>query len=500
MPDCLLLRADGGPRVGTGHIMRSLALAQGWKEFGGRAVFALAETTPALEGLLLAHQMEIHRLETLPGSLDDARKTASLAHQLGAIWVAGDSYAFDSPWQAAIKDAGLRLVLLDDYQHATRYHADLILNANIYATPALYTRREPHTRLLLGTRYALLRREFLHWRDWTREIPPVAAKILVTLGGSDPDNVTEKVVAALKPLAGIEVLVVIGGSNPHIASIKKSIRAAGPAFRIEINSTQMPDRMAWADIAISAGGGTSSELAWMGLPGIVLILAENQDAVAQALEREGVALNLGRAADWSPSQMSAALSALLADLPLRRRMSQRGRQLIDGYGVDRVITRLRTAGLHLRRARETDCEQIWQWANEPKVRAASFSSAPIPWEDHQRWYAARLAAPDCFFFVATDAAAFPLGVVRFDVRADQEAAISVALAPEARGKGLGAVLVAKGVEDFFAASSATAVHAYIKPGNLSSLRAFERAGFTAAAPESIDGQPALHYVVKGPDR
>lgn len=494
MAETIVVRADATARSGTGHVMRSLALAQAWQRLGGRAVFAQAANTPAIEARLRAEEMEVRGIEAPPGSPQDARLTAECARACGARWIVGDSYEQTGAWQAAIKQAGLLLLVWDDYGHAGHYEADLVLNQNLHASAAPYRRRSPDTRLLLGTRYVQLRDEFLQWRDWTRETPAAARKALVTLGGSDPDNITARVIEALEPLTGLEAVVVVGGSNPHREALQRSLR---PNIRIELNPGNMPEWMAWADLAIAAGGGTAWELAWMGLPGIVVVLAENQSHVAAALEREELALNLGEPARWTPAAMRAAIGSLAGDAALRSRMTVRGRQVIDGLGADRVAARLLAGTLGLRRATEADCERIWQWASDPQTRAASFSGDPIPWEDHRPWYAARLASPACFLFVGLDAAGAPIGMVRFDAAGD-EAAISVNLAPEARGRSLGGALIAKGVDEFFRVSSAGLVRAWIRPGNLASMRAFEKADFSPAAAATVHGQPALHYVITRP--
>ncbi len=166
----LLIRADASPRRGTGHVMRGLALGQAWQKTG-LVLFAVSQCTPALEERLRGEGFEVRRSAVEPGSQADAQVTAALALQLGAAWVVVDGYQFGADYQRVIKSAGLRLLFLDDYGHADHYHANLVLNQNLGADAGLYARREPYTRLLLGVRYALLRREFLLYRDWQRAIP-----------------------------------------------------------------------------------------------------------------------------------------------------------------------------------------------------------------------------------------------------------------------------------------------------------------------------------------
>ena len=284
----LIIRADADVQMGTGHVMRCLALAQAWQDQGGGAIFVMSQAPPALESRLLAEGMEVVRLAAPPGSAEDARETAVLAQSAGPSgwwWTAISSGPTTSAWS---RTPVLRLLFVDDYGHAEHYWADLVLNQNIYAHEDFYPSREAYTRLLLGTRYALLRREFFKWRGWQREIPEVARKILVTLGGGDPDNVTLKVLQALSQVEmdGLEVVVVAGGANPHFQELQAAANNFPHRMRLLANVDHMAELMAWADVAISGGGSTCWEMAFMGLPAITIILADNQRPVAEKLEAE----------------------------------------------------------------------------------------------------------------------------------------------------------------------------------------------------------------------
>ena len=187
-PGTVLIRADSNVAMGTGHVMRCLALAQAWQDAGGQAVMAMAEATPATEDKLRRENVEVVRLDVAGGAEDDAIRTASLAQQRQAAWATVDGYQFDPHYQAMLKSEGLRLMSIDDEGHGGPYSADLVLNQNAHAAEALYDQRAAHTRLLLGPDYAMLRRQFASWRNWQREIPATGHRILVTMGGSDPGN------------------------------------------------------------------------------------------------------------------------------------------------------------------------------------------------------------------------------------------------------------------------------------------------------------------------
>ncbi len=169
-PGTLLIRADASIPAGTGHVMRCLALAQAWQDAGGDVGFVMAESTSSIEGRLAGETCPVESISAVAGSQDDASRTIVLARERQAEWIVVDGYQFGADYQRALKDAGLRVLFLDDYGHARRYSADLVLNQNVCASTAIYGDREAQTRLLLGPRYSLLRREFAAWRNWNREI------------------------------------------------------------------------------------------------------------------------------------------------------------------------------------------------------------------------------------------------------------------------------------------------------------------------------------------
>jgi UDP-2,4-diacetamido-2,4,6-trideoxy-beta-L-altropyranose hydrolase len=298
----------------------------------------MAEPAPALEVRLDYEGIGVSRVLATAGSQVDAEQTTSLARQLRADWLVLDGYHFDAAYQRAIVEMGLGLLVVDDYGHASHYYADLVLNQNIHASEALYNRREPYTDLLLGTSYVLLRREFGAWRGWQREIAGIGRRVLVSLGGADPDNVTCQAIAALEgvDVQDLEAVVLVGASNPHSEELRHAVRQSRLSFCLKRNVSNMPELMAWADVVVSAGGSTCWELAFMGVPGLLLITAENQRAAVQRLSEEQVFLCMEGTVPLDIRGLALAVTELTRSRVSRQLMSQRGQQLVDGLGVMRV--------------------------------------------------------------------------------------------------------------------------------------------------------------------
>lgn len=338
----LLVRADASEAIGIGHVMRCLALTKAWQATGGRVCYLMAESIPALEERLAREGVTITKISAARGSVSDAEQTVAEAHRLSAAWVVADGYRFEPDYIRKLKAVGPRVLFLDDDGRFDFYAADVVLNQNISANSAMYDKREPYTSLLLGSEYALLRPEFLvELRN--REYPAAARKVLVTMGGSDSENLTRKVLLGLLRLEpNIEVRIVTGSGNPWHEELQiLADRRTG--FQLESSPANMAPLMRWADIAISGAGSTCWELAYLGLPAIVIALSRDQREIASALAQNQVAVSLGWHANLTEEQISDTLDGLLDDQSQRRAMSERGLKLVDGRGAERVVAFLQNS-------------------------------------------------------------------------------------------------------------------------------------------------------------
>lgn len=334
-----IIRTDAGSEIGIGHAMRCLALAQALQEVGGRVTFLIGGQTPWFDPLLGKEGFEAVCMFKELGSSEDAKKTVELARKKGSEWVVVDGYHFGSDYQRVIKANGPHLLFLDDMGHADHYSADIVLNQNVYACESLYKSRERYTKLLLGTQYALFRRGFWKWRNWHRVVTEVARNILVTLGGSDPDNVTLKAIEWLDTVRidGLKINVIIGSKNPHSAALQSAVQSSNLDIELERNVNEMPCRMAWADLAISAGGTTCLELAFMGLPTCTVVIAENQKLNARTLHDKGIVINMGPPSVLDKIKAAQIIGDLIRNREKRHKMSQNGSHMVNGLGAKKVV-------------------------------------------------------------------------------------------------------------------------------------------------------------------
>jgi UDP-2,4-diacetamido-2,4,6-trideoxy-beta-L-altropyranose hydrolase len=489
----LLVRTDASITIGTGHVMRCLALAQAWQQARGNAIFVMAESTTSIEARLRIGNIKVERLCATPSSADDVTRTCDVARREQADWIVVDGYRFDSTYQKALRAAGMKVLFIDDNGEASPYSADLILNQNLHASEAMYRARDPHVRLLLGSRYILLRREFAFWRARAFEIGPHARRVLVTMGGSDPNNVTEQILRMLLPEPDLELTVVVGGSNPHLAGLEQLVEHGDRTIRLLKDVSDMPALMVWADLAVAGAGTTSWEMCMMGLPAALCVLAPNQEKIASELARLGAAVDLGYTDRVPSARTEATVRDLLGSQSKRAQMSERGREIVDGRGTERVLAFL-WGHPTLRRTIESDCRSFWQWANDPMAHAVSYARQPIPWDRHMEWFRARLTDPQTILYTAVSRSGDPMGMVRYQVDGTH-AILSINLGAQFRGKGLGRRLLFLAMEELFHTSAVTAIDAFVRISNEPSVRLFEGAGFRSLGIETVHGDQAIHYVL-----
>lgn len=342
-PGNILIRADASPDIGTGHVMRCLALAQSWQDAGGASTFLMAQSTSSIQARLAAENSKILSLPAVPGSKDDVDLTNECASRIQADWVVVDGYAFGTEYQEQIRNRQPKLLCIDDAGKCDRYVADIVMNQNLTAVEHLYSNCLPGTQLLLGSSFCLLRREFSPWRKWQREIITRGRNILVTLGGSTPVDTGVRVIESLgrARVECLHAVFVAGGSSPDVTALESCAAKFPEKISIRRDVSNMAELMAHADVAISAAGSTCWELCLLGLPSILVDVADNQTPIAIEMERRGCALYAGSGNAVSPNELANMIENLLASSEVRESMSHHSRELVDGLGAERVVSAMR---------------------------------------------------------------------------------------------------------------------------------------------------------------
>lgn len=353
----VVIRADASVDIGSGHIMRCLTLARGLAGSGAEVSFISRELPGSICGLIEAKGFKVYRLPEPQGEfkasgtglyerwlgaskLQDAKETAEILARLQKPdWLIIDHYSIDSGWENLVRPLIKRIMVIDDL--ADRGHdCDILLDQNLFDKPqGRYDGLVSEgCRLLLGTRFMLLRPEFIEARKKTRTRTGQIERVLVFFGGSDQTNETAKTLRALNDpvFKDIKIDVVIGGSNARRFEIEALCSLmANVSFYCQTEA--MSDLMSKADLAIGACGTTAWERCSLGLPAIVIVTAENQAEIAANLERIGAIVSLGRSENVMEGDISKKLLELMRSPKAVERLSLSAGQITDGRGVDAVV-------------------------------------------------------------------------------------------------------------------------------------------------------------------
>ncbi len=475
----IVICADASSKIGTGHIMRCLTLADALREQQAEIHFLCRDLVGNLISYILDKGYSVHRLADLTPETAQTALT-----QLPPVdWLCVDHYELDHRWETSLRPLVKKILVIDDL--ANRIHdCDVLLDQNFYPNPTQrYQSLVPKScQLLLGGQFALLRPEFAHQRQNMRLRDGNVKKILVFFSGSDPTRETAKTLDALWLLnrSEIHVDVVVGTSCPDKAHIETSCQQLSNAnYYCQINN--MAELMAEADLAIGAGGSATWERCCLGLPTLTIVVADNQLETTQELAKQGKIVFLGKSKQVTVESLKSALLTLLNTPEWLSFLSREVQYLVDGLGVQRVVQQLvrecAAAPIVLRRAVANDCENLYQWRNDAETRRYAFNSEPIDFATHQQWFMRTLENPQRILLIG-EAEQQAVGVLRYDMQGD-EAMVSVYLVPQQRGRGYAAELLKQGnqwMQENF--KEIKRVKAEVLEENQVSRHIFKKAGFT----------------------
>lgn len=333
----VLIRADASPAMGTGHVMRCLAVAEALADHGDEAVFAAADITPALERRLESTGFPLLRL---PGPASGpADLAATRAVEADAVLL--DGYHFDDGYRRGLRAGGKPVAVFDDLADRPALHADLVINAGLQADTLPYDRIAPGARLLLGPAYAPLRREI---REAARQpaLPlDERRSVLVSFGGSDPLQLTGPCIRALAAVLpqDVRIVAVVGGSNPEAAQLLAS--SFGQRVDVHVDTPHMGHLMRSAGLAVSAAGGTTAELAALAVPTLLVVVAGNQVPSAMELRARGVCDVFVAAGPQDSPAIAHQAGTLWGETGRRLAMAAAFRGELDGEGAVRIAAAFR---------------------------------------------------------------------------------------------------------------------------------------------------------------
>lgn len=355
----IFFRVDASCLIGSGHVVRCLTLADGLSAQGFECVFVCRSHEGNMIGLIQAKGYGVRVLPSIGGvkgstgsiyaqwlGVDqdtDAQQTLDLVCVDSVQALIVDHYGLDHVWQSHFRKLTELIVVIDDLANRT-HDCDVLLDQNWYGARTL-TRYDdllltPCVKLL-GPDFALLKPEYALLRGLLPSRDGLIRRVLVFMGGVDSHNQTLKVLEALDEGCFLHwiVDVVIGQAHPNSQSIRERVKNRANTSLYE-SQPSLAGFMARADVMVGAGGTTSWERLCVGLPCVVLSVAENQLELSRALDSEGFVVHLGAFEQVSGSDIQDALLKMANDPKRLKILSAQMRQMVDGLGVNRVSERI----------------------------------------------------------------------------------------------------------------------------------------------------------------
>ena len=355
----IIFRTDASMFIGSGHVMRCMALAEelNYDCWAVGVSFISRNHEGSLNGLIRNKGFGLYELPA--GSQDrsngdrkgeyaawlgtsqeaDASETIEILKDNQPDWLIVDHYAIDVTWQRMVRPYVRNIMVIDDLANR-RHECDLLLDQNYVSEEhKRYADFVPRScTTLLGPQYALLRKEFAKARENLKPRDGSVNRVFVFFGGVDPDNMTGKTLEALlvPEFSHIHADVVIGAANLHRDAVTNLVKQRSwTTLHVQVDN--IAELMAKADLAICAGGSTTWERCCLGLPGLVVTIADNQVQFARDLYQDGLLRWLGISQDVDVDVLHQNLLKALQDLGRNRQEAEKGMHIVDGKGAQYVV-------------------------------------------------------------------------------------------------------------------------------------------------------------------
>lgn len=478
----VFFRTDGGSSVGMGHIMRCLSLAEMLQQ-EYEIHFVMRSPESAVQALIKGQEFKLISLTSQ--SAEEEFLVFSSGSTSSPSLIVLDGYHFTYDYEQALIEAGHKVVTIDDL-HQRSFCADVVINHAGGVEQESY-RTALHTRLCLGPDYAMVREIFRKTQPEERK----KGSLLLAMGGADPQNVTRYLLSLLEPMHFLsQITVVLGPAYRHELALPDQ-----PAVRVVRNAqpAQLAALYRQSDVVLLPSSTMAYEACSVRATFICGILVDNQKLLHSFLIKNKLAAN---AALWQEIG-AAALEKLIKkalEPSFKQEQSLSQQQLFDHQQASRIkkmFAKLqKEITLNIRKAQAADCQLYYSLANDPETRRQAIHGQDIPWEEHVSWFERKLAQEEAYLYVVEQGQT-PVGQVRFDADPENKSlfVISYSLAPEARGMGLGELILQKALRRFYLERrEAVSLKALVKEKNTASFRIFENLSFPLAGKTAVENE------------
>lgn len=481
-----LIHCNAGVDYGMGHLMRCLGVAEEAVRQDWHVVIAGdLDAAASRVARQFTPEVEVHAVTEVSLGEWIARTTKRLAPDvlhLDTYWLQHDNVPRGVPLVSNMQD--------DVFG---RRRAGLAIDGNLGAERR-FTPEADRPPVILGTAGAVIRRQVLENRTTAPPAERDARHILIVLGGTDPLGLTARCLKAIGAISlPLEITVVC---RPEYRSNVETVAATTPhPVTILPFIANLPALARQQDLIVSAAGTSVWDFACMGVPMALICAADNQRSGYEAAVAGGLAVPLGTAPYDDLDLRATAVEALLRDRHALAAARSHLMRTVDGHGAWRIVSSwgqllghrradIGTQGIMLRLATPSDAVRLREWRNDEATRVASRSQEIVDADSHTAWLMRSLQNPDRRLYIA-EFASIPIGTVRWD-RKDDTWEISITVAPQARGRGLAAPMLAA-AEQALDVDHATSALAVVHNDNNGSARLFAGAGYLPYLPADEDG-------------
>jgi len=461
--------------------MRCLSLAEGFAQCGWQCGFIFRSGTLEVVPWLERTGYDLFQVDGPMGAEPDGMKRHWAD---GCDLLVVDHYGWNADHEKLCRGWAKTILVIDDL--ANRPHdCDVLVDQNLGEKAQAHLKLVPHAcKLLVGPKYALVRRRFAEARSSSlarRSNLDRIQRVLINFGLTDPFGMTQRASKTIANVGG-HVEIDIVGSSPAVDAGGLVGRSIDLPDNIHVYppTEDMPELMTLADVAVGAAGVSSWERCCLGLPGMVITVAENQEANACELERLGAVIFLGIHDTTTIERLQREFRALMADPERLRSMSRAASQVCDGRGALRILMDAMPSGLardgksvRLRFADAEDANTVYLWQKDPRTRRFARNPNTPGYREHMEWFERKLHDADSYMMLILHEG-MPAGVLRLDRhRGSKEYEISILVSPEKYRTGLGKAAL-KFADRLWPSHELVAE---VLESNVASRRLFQSAGF-----------------------
>lgn len=456
----IIIRADGNAVIGMGHIHRMLAFASYLCDFFEIHFFV---NNP---DKLVSELIENNGYKLTALKKEDYYNPESFISLIDKnALVVLDGYEFKTDYQQSLRNAGLKTLAIDDLNNWENV-TDAVLNHGFSGEIKNY-KVASHTKLYTGFKYAVVKKELLEPN--LRSIRKSVSNVLICIGGTDPENYSERIVSNLLKESNKKLSLLTYPLNKKFDCLKSLAEKNTERLSIyhSLDTKAIIKLIQQNDIAVLQPSNIALEAAAIGIKIYVIQTAENQKYIKETLLRTQCAEEL------TLNDLSGKINTVMIENVNEQIQLQK--KLFDGKSPGRILTLINELFLSVRKAEVKDTDLVYAWNNDEITRANSYQKEKIEYESHVKWFHQKIKDTTTAFYIL-EFNGIPAGCVRMDNK-QSENIIGITVAPDFRGKKLATPMLNLSVSEFHKLFPSNKITAFIKHNNIVSLHAFKSAGF-----------------------